>query len=325
MTYDHRASIPSETPERGNGTVRPDALELFRRWLGSVASAPDFARRAAGKRLAVKWTVGGEPYRVAVDDGTLTVGPWPTEGTQAPDLELACDREALADLAEGKIHFFLSLWATGRILLGSGSWGDAYRLGYVLSEDGRSRRVVFVAHCWLNINTRFPGGGSHAGPNPDVLRLLEETGCGIVQMPCPEQRVFGLDKHLFGTRPAEEVRRALAGLAAGVIDDVVEYRLNGYEVVAIVGMDPSPTCGVRAAKGKGALLGLDQGTAERPGPGAFIEALLGVASERGVTLPPVVGLRRVLSPAEGAPPGFEELRELLDRARQGRSCPADPR
>ena len=58
--------------------------------------------------------------------------------------------------------------------------------------DARSGEVVFVSHCLLNQNTRYLGGAvcpgvvgrGHRGPT-------YEDGTGIVQMPCPEQRVWG--------------------------------------------------------------------------------------------------------------------------------------
>jgi predicted secreted protein len=110
--------------------------------------------------------------------------------------------------------------------------------------------VAFVAHCWLNLNTRFAGGGSHPGAHPPVTQALAESGVGIIQMPCPEQRCFGLEKHRFGDLPADAVRAVFKRLVEGVVDDLAEYRDLGFEVVAVIGMDPSPSCGVNAAKGR---------------------------------------------------------------------------
>lgn len=149
------------------------------------------------------------------------------------------------------------------------------------------------------------------GATPEVMEALITSGVGIVQMPCPEQRVFGLDKGLFGTLGEVETRNGFYRVAVGVVEDIAAYQKVGYQVVAVVGMDPSPSCGVTATKGKPAMLGVSSDTAEVPGSGLFFDSLRGAAAERRVTLPPLVGVRRVLSPAEGEPKGLDDLRRVL--------------
>jgi hypothetical protein len=63
----------------------------------------------------------------------------------------------------------------------------------LLSErlaDARGREVVFVSHCLLNENTRYLGGAFHRGAVPEMIELLN-SGVGLSQMPCPEQRAWG--------------------------------------------------------------------------------------------------------------------------------------
>ncbi len=297
------------------GDVKLGALVLLERWIEPFRADPALTARTEGWKRSLRFTVDGEELRLDIGDGLIDVGPWPRG--HEPDLELACDRSTLDDLADGRLHFFLALWGSGRISF-RGSWGDAYRLGYILSADHRGRRVVFVAHCWLNVNTRFPGGGSHPGANPSVLSLLVDSGAGIIQMPCPEQKVFGLEKHRFGTLDPDEVRTRFETVAAGVVDDIQEYRGLGHDVVAIVGMDPSPSCGVRVTRGKPVLLGAGSRIEEVPGTqGVFMEALRRMAGERGIPLPPLVGVRRVLSPSEGDPEGLPDLRRRLEPVSNG--------
>ena len=56
-------------------------------------------------------------------------------------------------------------------------------------RDERSGRVVFLSHCLLNGNVRYLGGATRPGGVDEVVAPLQRGGVGIVQLPCPEQRV----------------------------------------------------------------------------------------------------------------------------------------
>jgi uncharacterized protein YbbK (DUF523 family) len=132
-----------------------------------------------------------------------------------------------------------------------------------LLADDRGRRVAFVSHCLLNENTRYLGGAFKAGAVPEVVVGLLEAGVGICQMPCPEQRAWGgVPKRLLlraygiaGT-PLYRLRRPLlrlfviytrlayARVARRVAREIADYRRSGYEVVGVIGVGSSPSCGV---------------------------------------------------------------------------------
>lgn len=129
--------------------------------------------------------------------------------------------------------------------------------------DERGRRVAFVSHCLLNENTRYLGGAFKAGAVPEVVTALLEAGVGISQMPCPEQRAWGgvlkrLQLRAHGTkgsllyalrRPLLRLfvaytRLAYARLARGVAREIADYQRSGFEVVGVIGVGSSPSCGV---------------------------------------------------------------------------------
>ena len=129
--------------------------------------------------------------------------------------------------------------------------------------DARGGRVVFMSHCLLNENVRFPGGATCAGAVPELVGGYVADGVGICQMPCPEQRAWGgvRKRHLlwfYGRaslrwRPVRRVALAVATtwttvtyrrLARRVARDIADYRDSGLEVVEIVGVGGSPSCGV---------------------------------------------------------------------------------
>lgn len=60
--------------------------------------------------------------------------------------------------------------------------------------DGRSKRVLFVAHCLLNQNAISDGTADYPACHADIVRMLLDAQVGIVQMNCPELCCLGLDR-----------------------------------------------------------------------------------------------------------------------------------
>jgi predicted secreted protein len=130
--------------------------------------------------------------------------------------------------------------------------------------DQRGKKVVFLAHCLLNENTRYLGGACETGAVPRVIQECLDRGFGIVQMPCPEQHAWGgvLKRRLiryFGAKGTliYETRNIMLPLllwytrkvyhrhAKQVAKEVQDYLSSGFVVVGIVGVDGSPSCGAR--------------------------------------------------------------------------------
>ena len=99
-------------------------------------------------------------------------------------------------------------------------------------RDERSGRVLFVSHCLLNENVRYPGGAFRPGLVAELVDEAERRGWGVYQMPCPEQRAWGgvLKRHML---------RAY-GSKGGLL-----YRYRQPLQRGFVGVGASPSCGVR--------------------------------------------------------------------------------
>lgn len=187
--------------------------------------------------------------------------------------------------------------------------------------DARGRRVVFLSHCLLNQNVRYLGGASQPGGLSGLASGYLDRGIGICQLPCPEQRAWGgvLKRRMLiafgsgGTWRAPVVRlllgpftwctrRVYARLARAIARDVKDYRRSGMEVVGVVGVDGSPSCGVRRTLDlPGAVGALTRCPAARldrralnqdviaahvgPGEGLFIGALRRRLSRAGSPVP----------------------------------------
>lgn len=111
--------------------------------------------------------------------------------------------------------------------------------------DSRSRRIVLVSHCLLNANSKVEGLAQYTGVHP-LISQLAGLGVGIIQMPCAEMGACGM-RRWGQTREQYEnpaFRELCARLAEETLAQVQEYQRCGYDILGLVGVDGSPTCGV---------------------------------------------------------------------------------
>ena len=162
--------------------------------------------------------------------------------------------------------------------------------------DGRSKKVIFLAHCLLNQNAISDGTAVYPAAFQELVQLLLDREVGIVQMPCPELCCLGLDRgDVHGAeRPVVEenthIRRAMEkdgprqkreALADLVAEQVQEYHKHGFQVLGIVGANRSPNCGVETTSD------FDR---EVEGRGAFMDAITQRLEAAGISVP-MLGLK----------------------------------
>jgi len=181
-------------------------------------------------------------------------------------------------------------------------------------DDRRSKRVILLAHCILNQNAKIDGCAHYPGVVREVLEVILASGCGVVQMECPEIAHLGLGRLVApgsartveseDTRVAELMEgqagqaccREIAGRVTHQID---EYLRNGFAVLAVLGVNGSPTCGVETGW---------RGGVEVAEPGVLIREILQACQRRGHSVP-FRGLKAK------DPKGAERaVREVLDAA-----------
>jgi len=126
----------------------------------------------------------------------------------------------------------------------------------VFDADGRSKKLVFVAHCMLNQNARDAGTAEFPAMMKPLLDALATMNISVVQLPCPELMVLGLGRAR-DTSPLETIRERLESAESHVrlgclIDQIVyqikEYNAQGFRIIGILGKNGSPTCGVRTTR-----------------------------------------------------------------------------
>jgi predicted secreted protein len=188
-------------------------------------------------------------------------------------------------------------------------------------QDDRGKRVLFVAHCILNQNTRYLGGAYRSGCVDEIVDALQREGVGICQLPCPEQRAWGgvlkpYTLAMYGSRGTlrYRARRLLLPLfiaytrwcywrlAGAVAREIADYVHAGFAVGGVLGIAGSPSCGIEMTldlqRSQEVLAGCPIASLSREmlneqaiigcrvvGEGLFIAALRRQLRRRGLTVP----------------------------------------
>ncbi|MCQ4638607.1 hypothetical protein NE619_17905 [Anaerovorax odorimutans] len=177
-------------------------------------------------------------------------------------------------------------------------------------DDIRSKRVVFVAHCFLNQNSISDGTAVYPAAFRVMVDFFLNADIGIVQMPCPELYCLGIDRgNIHGaespvivenTRIRTEMKKdssdiELTRLADYVVRQILEYDKYGFEVVGIIGANRSPNCGIDTTSDH---------NEEISGMGLFMEKISYQLSREDISIP-MIGIK-------GKDNIQEKLQQLMD-------------
>lgn len=176
-------------------------------------------------------------------------------------------------------------------------------------DDGRSKKVVFIAHCLLNQNSISDGTAVYPGAFKEVVEFFLNADIGIVQMPCPEFCCLGLDRgningadspvNVENTRIRTEMKKdclnkKLTELSNYVVNQIIEYYKYGFDIVGIIGANRSPNCGIETTS---------DNNEEINGMGLFMEKIFYRLSKENISVP-MTGLK-------GKDNISEKLRQIL--------------
>lgn len=170
--------------------------------------------------------------------------------------------------------------------------------------DQRSKRFVFVPFC-LTCQAFQARGIVRFGFSSVIKPILDELvklDLNIVQMPCPESQFGGYEKGL--SRKPKSIEEyntpeflAICDNAAQEIVQMIKAIIaNGFEVVAIVGLEYSPSCSTDLQYSR-------KGTTHQPG--YFIAALKEKLEASGIKIP-FIGINR-----RGINASLKRIRALL--------------
>ncbi|RLG50269.1 MAG: hypothetical protein DRN99_09960 [Thermoproteota archaeon] len=175
--------------------------------------------------------------------------------------------------------------------------------------DLRSGKLVVVAHCLLNPNTKVLGVARRSSALWPLLKAIEDHDCSIFQLPCPELGYYGYNRFWATVEQLDTpgFRRYCRKLATLALDSLVELARNGIRILALVGVEGSPSCAVGKTtsgswRGDPHLAGETRKVSK---PGVFMAELIQLMREAGLDAP-ALDIREK-SPEEG----IRQLRLIL--------------
>ncbi len=161
----------------------------------------------------------------------------------------------------------------------------------------RSRNLVVVAHCILNGNAKVGGICTYKGAMREIVTSLMGRDIAIFQLPCPEMQVLGCRRwgHVKEQLDTPFFRDACQKMLKDSVMQIQDYCANGYRVLGVIGIDGSPSCGVRSTcsspRWQGDFIDAEEtqgriGSLKMiSGQGVFIEELASMLSNAGLEIP----------------------------------------
>ncbi len=101
-------------------------------------------------------------------------------------------------------------------------------------------------------------------------------------------------------------------VAEVVVKQIKDYLALGFDVVGVLGMNPSPSCGVDSTKGKGTMLGTNKDTSEEADSGIFMDELKKLLAESGLSDIRIFAVRRLMTGEPGLEERMEQLRGYIN-------------
>ncbi|WP_461613618.1 CD3072 family TudS-related putative desulfidase [Clostridium sp. Marseille-QA1073] len=110
----------------------------------------------------------------------------------------------------------------------------------------RSKKICLVTHCILNGNAKVEGLCNYKGAVKEVVEFLMNKDFGIIQLPCPEINLYGIKRwgHVKEQFNTPYFRENCTSLLKPIINQIEDYKNNGYEIALVLGIDGSPSCGI---------------------------------------------------------------------------------
>lgn len=157
------------------------------------------------------------------------------------------------------------------------------------------QKVAFLAHCLLNQNAKVYEFARCPGIVAPVVEILRGDGYRLEQLPCPEATFSGMNRWWQGKEQYDTpgYRNHCRNLAQMFVDQMEPYLRNNDEVL-IIGLDGSPSSGVRYTGSSPNWGGRPESSLTDykivPGMGIWIEELINEIKRRKLPMPKATGI-----------------------------------
>ncbi len=111
----------------------------------------------------------------------------------------------------------------------------------------RSKKIILLSHCILNSNAKVYALANYKGCFSELITPLCDKGYGILQLPCPEMLTCGVNRWGMVKEQYEApiYKEQYKKMLLPIINQIIDYKNNGYEIKACIGIDGSPNCGIK--------------------------------------------------------------------------------
>jgi predicted secreted protein len=156
------------------------------------------------------------------------------------------------------------------------------------------RKVALIAHCLLNQNAKVCEGARYRGLVNPVVEALLRRGYRLQQLPCPELAFAGARRWwaVYEQYDTPAYRAHCRRLAQAIAPLIEQYLRRGDEVI-LIGLDGSPSTGVRFTSSKPDWGGRPNRPEDDwdivPRRGVWIEELEAELARRGLPPLPATG------------------------------------
>lgn len=161
-------------------------------------------------------------------------------------------------------------------------------------DTNTPRRVALLANCLLNQNAKVCEGAHFRGLVSPVVEALRSRGYELLQLPCPELAFAGVRRWwaVYEQYDTPAYRAHCRRLAQAIAPLIERHLRRGAEVI-LIGLDGSPSTGVRFTSSKPDWGGRPNRPEDDweivPRPGIWIEELQAELARRGVPPLPATG------------------------------------
>ena len=116
----------------------------------------------------------------------------------------------------------------------------------------KDKRIILIAQCLVNPYCRVHILGQNFPLSQELMNYLMERHVGIIQYLCPETSAMGLMRNPQGRQQYDNIffRNHCKELLKTPMLMVKEFLKNNYRLTCFLGLENSPTCGIRWGKHK---------------------------------------------------------------------------
>lgn len=109
----------------------------------------------------------------------------------------------------------------------------------------RTKNIVIVSHCILNVNSKVEGLCEFGNTSYSLIKYLMDSDYGIIQLPCPEVTIYGIKRwgHVKEQFDTPYYRKHCRSIFEPILEQIEDYINNGYKIKTLIAINGSPSCG----------------------------------------------------------------------------------